>query len=119
VFAESVLQKSDLENVFYPCFYYLRKSIPNPDLVIQLVASPQFVMTRILNRNRESEEYISEKYLSDLDRGFRQLYKDIFNHRIVFINSDKFDFINDPDSFQRAVKLIETELPILKTYCIK
>lgn len=77
VFAVTSLSNDELENVYYPCFNYLRRNLIKPDLTIRLIGSPMFALSNIRHRNRAAEAYITEDHLTKLDRAFDALFGNI------------------------------------------
>ena len=115
-FAATALPRVDLESVFYPCFHYLRRNLPKPDLAIRLVGSTAFILSRIRKRHRAGEDYITTDYLVRLEHALNALFEESLDYKVITVNAEEYDFINDQNARQRVISLIESELPHLQAY---
>lgn len=115
-FAATVLPRVDLESVFYPCFHYLRRNLPKPDLVVRLVGSPTFVLSRIRRRNRSDEDYVTEDYLAGLELALNAIFEEAQDYNVITLNSEELDFVKGLNARQTVTLLLESELPQVRAY---
>lgn len=116
VFAFTSLSNVELENVYYPCFNYLRRNLIKPDLTIRLTGSPVFALSNIRHRNRVAEAYITEDHLTKLDRAFDALFQEYTDCKTVVVNVEEYNLVHDHNAILRLTQLIESELPELFVY---
>ena len=85
----------------------LEKSIPLPDLVIYLTASPDVLMNRIKKRGRSAEKNIDMDYLASVNESYSKYFFH-FNHTpLLVINTEHVDFSIEPDRFEYLIDKIE------------
>lgn len=118
VFAITSLSKDDLENVYYPCFSYLRKKLRKPDLTIYLTGSSQFALSNIQHRDRAAEAYITENHLSRLSLSFEVLFQEYKGCKVIKVDAEHNNLLYDKSAIYKLVQLIETELPNINAYRI-
>jgi deoxyadenosine/deoxycytidine kinase len=117
VFATTSLSTVELENVYYPCFNYLRVNLIQPDLIIRLIGSSSFALSNIRNRNRTGEAYITEDHLVKLDQAFDALFKEYRDcWKVVVVNAEEYNLVNDQNAVQKLMQLVECQLPELRVY---
>lgn len=116
VFAVTSLSNDELENVYYPCFNYLRRNLIKPDLTIRLIGSPMFALSNIRHRNRAAEAYITEDHLTKLDRAFDALFREYTDCKTIVVNAEEYNLVHDHNAILKLTQLIESELPELFAY---
>lgn len=85
----------------------LEKSIPLPDLIVYLTASPEVLVNRINKRARGYEKNFDADYLKNLC----QLYAKYFFHftatPLLVVNTEHVDFTAEPEQFAVLLERIE------------
>jgi len=96
---------SDLDHKTYKlCFRTIMQGryLPRPDIYIGVTASEESVVRRILERKRDMELAMHEKFPSYFPTIVRKFGKWLEllarQHPVILINTDKWDFVNDPRS---------------------
>lgn len=111
VFASTCLSGSELEDLYYPCFRFLRSRLRNPDLIIRLIGSPEFALSNIRRRNRDTEASITEGYLRKLDQAFDNLFYEYRGCDVITVDAEESNLVFNPREIQRLNTLIEQKLP--------
>ena len=84
--------------------------LPEPDLLIYLIAPPEILLKRIEERGREIESGISLEYLHLLD-SFYDDWMGTFNLcPVLKIRSDDLDFVNKKGHLDTVAKLVQEKL---------
>ena len=69
--------------------------IPWPDLVIYLQATPEKLLKKIKEREKELEKDIELAYLLDLNEAYNRYFFHYKATPLLVINTDNFDFLNN------------------------
>ena len=85
-----------------------RQAGPAPDLVIYLQASPETLISRVRKRGIEMERKISDDYLALLGETYTRFFHDYAAAPVMVVNSERLNFVDDPDDFLLLVQRIET-----------
>ena len=85
-----------------------RQAGPAPDLVIYLQASPETLISRVRKRGVEMERKISDDYLALLGETYTRFFHDYAAAPVIVVNSERLNFVDDPDDFLLLVQRIET-----------
>ena len=103
------LTLDDNEFALYSQLYnHLRPQAPTPDLVIYLQASVDQLMKRIQRRGRPMERSMSEDYLVKLCDAYTRYFYDYTESPLLIVNSDRFNFVDNPEDFEMLVKRVES-----------
>jgi len=81
----------------------LDRNIVPPDLVIYLQSSVPRLMKNIKTRNREIEKNISEHYIENLNDAYNYFFSRYRNSRVMVVNCEEADFVNNPADFENLV----------------
>lgn len=103
------MEKRDYNNyraLFYEMITYLKA----PDLVVYLKADVKTLSKQIRLRGREFEQTIERKYLERLNRSYAQWINKYNLGKVLVIESDKLDFVNNSDDFDMILSRIKKEL---------
>ncbi len=114
IFARALFQQGSLSERDYRSyqrvFQLIADHLPEPDLLIYLIAPPEILLKRIEKRGRKIESGISLEYLSLLD-SFYDDWMDTFNLcPVLKIRSDDLDFVNKKDHLDTVAKLVQQKL---------
>ena len=103
------LTLDDNEFALYSQLYnHLKPQAPTPDLVIYLQATVNTLMTRIQRRALPMERGISEEYLMRLSETYTRFFYDYSESPILIVNSDRFNFVDNPEHLQMLCTRIES-----------
>jgi deoxyadenosine/deoxycytidine kinase len=91
-------------------FKLIADQLPEPDLLIYLIAPPEILQTRIEERGRAIESGISLEYLQLLD-SFYEEWMSTFNLcPVLKIRSDDLDFVNKKGHLDTVANLVQEKL---------
>jgi len=81
----------------------LDRNVVPPDLVIYLQSSVSRLMKNILKRNRDIEKNLTEKYIENLNDAYNYFFSRYRNSRVMVVNCEEIDFVNNPRDFENLV----------------
>ncbi|MBC7224682.1 MAG: deoxynucleoside kinase [Anaerolineae bacterium] len=85
-------------------------SLPRPDLLLYLRASPETLLQRIRSRGRPIERGITLEYLSLLDSFYEEWLETFDLCPVLTIPSDNLDFVHKPRHLDIVVERIQDKL---------
>jgi len=97
---------ANYRNLFYEMITYLQA----PDLVVYLKADVKTLIKQIRLRGREFERSIEPKYLERLNRSYGSWIRNYDLGKVLIIESDGIDFVNNPDHFNMIISRIKKGL---------
>jgi deoxyadenosine/deoxycytidine kinase len=103
------LTRRDFEN-YFSLFKSMTSVIQPPDLLIYLRASIPKLTEQIGKRGREYETSISIKYLEDLNRHYETWIKGYQDGKLLIVDVNNTDFVNNPEDMHNVVKKIDAEM---------
>jgi len=114
VFVKSLLySKVNLTNdefkLFQRIFQIMYPSLPEPDLLVYIHSSVKRIIENIKKRGRNFEQSVSENYLLKIQNAYFNYFKQKPNLKILVINADSIDFVNNAAHFAKIVELIEKD----------
>jgi len=114
IFARALYQQGSLSERDYRSYQRVFKLIadhlPEPDLLIYLIAPPEILQKRIEERGRKIESGISLEYLQLLD-SFYDDWMSTFNLcPVLKIRSDDLDFVNKKGHLDTVANLVQEKL---------
>src|SRR5688572_15398206 len=102
------LNLDDAELMIYEKLYgLLADTIPRPDLVIYLQATPAVLSERIGRRKRDYEAEISDKYLEDLNQAYNYFFYHYTETPLLVINTTDIDFVQNESDLEDLVGQIQ------------
>lgn len=84
--------------------------IAPPDLIVYLQADTEVLMGRIAQRDRPYERAMEREYLDDLRRGYEHFFAAAQQAPVLYVNTNRLNFVSNPDDFQHIVDRIRTAL---------
>ena len=84
--------------------------IPQPDVLIYLRASIPTLVSQIKRRGRAYEMNIDEQYLSLLNEKYENWINNIYKGRVLIIDKDKDDLVDDYTGVDRICEQLEAML---------
>jgi len=105
IFARSTL-KEDEYNLYRQIFQIIYKSIPKPDLYVYLHVDVNNLRSNIAKRGRDYEQSISAEYLSKIQDGYYDFFKQQSDIAFLIIDSNNMDFIENQSDYAKMKELI-------------
>jgi deoxyadenosine/deoxycytidine kinase len=81
-----------------------------PDLMIYLRASVPHLVGNIQKRGREYEQSMKLEYLENLNRRYDEFINEMYKGRVMVIDKDNLDYLNNPKDFAQIVDRIDATL---------
>lgn len=91
-------------------FHQIANHLPEPDLLIYLVAPPEILLKRIEERGRKMELGITLEYLSLLDSFYDDWMKTFDLCPVLKIRSDDLDFVHKKGHLDIVADLVQEKL---------
>jgi deoxyadenosine/deoxycytidine kinase len=112
IFVRALYEMNNLSDRDYQAYFKLYelvlKTLPKPTLLIRLVTPVETLVDRIQQRARSIEDTIDPGYLRLLDSYYQQWDQEYAESPVLTINSQRFDFVNNPEHFTQIVNAMET-----------
>jgi deoxyadenosine/deoxycytidine kinase len=107
--AMNLMTTRDFDN-YQSLFKTISSKVSPPDLLVYLQANIPSLVDNIQKRARDYEENIRIDYLKKLN-GFYESWIDTYkNGKLLVINVDDMDFVNNKKDFASIIEKIDTEL---------
>jgi len=114
IFARALYQQGSLSERDYRSyqrvFNLIADHLPEPDLLIYLIAPPEILLKRIEERGREIESGISLEYLQLLDSFYDDWMKTFNLCPVLKIRSDDLDFVHKKGHLDTVANLVQEKL---------
>lgn len=107
LFAKVTLKGAELE-LFTRFYTLINPALRSPDLILYLHKSTDVLLKNIAKRGRDYEKNIPADYLENLSQEYIKHLKSIDNQRIIILESDKLDFVNDPGHLRIILEILES-----------
>jgi len=91
-------------------FQQIADHLPEPDLLIYLIASPEILLKRIEERGRKMESGISLEYLTLLDSFYDDWMRTFDLCPVLKIRSDDLDFVHKKGHLDTVAELVQEKL---------
>jgi deoxyadenosine/deoxycytidine kinase len=108
IFANITL-KNDENSLYQRLFHIINPNLPKPDLIVYLHKDVELLKKNIASRGRSYEQNIEPEYLNSLEMGYWNFFKQLTGSRILVINTNKIDFVNNQDDYRKILSLIQTD----------
>ncbi|MDD2521800.1 MAG: deoxynucleoside kinase [Anaerolineaceae bacterium] len=112
IFVRALHEMGNLSDREYQSYFKLYelvlRTLPKPTLLIRLQTPVETLVDRIQRRSRSIEGTIDPDYLRLLDSYYKQWDQEYTESPVLTIDSQKFDFVNNPEHFNEIVETIET-----------
>jgi deoxyadenosine/deoxycytidine kinase len=103
------MEKRDYNN-YRSLFYEMVSYLQPPDLIVYLRADVKTLLGHIRLRGREFEKSIEKKYLERLNRSYNTWINGYDLGKVLVIESDELDFVNNPAHFKMIIDKIKRSL---------
>ena len=111
IFARNNLQ-SDEFALFSRMFTIINEFLPKPELLVYLYLDIPNLQKNIRNRGRSYEQEIKNDYLENIQQGYFDHIRKLSGSRVLIIDTNKIDFVNDPDDYSAVIGLIDREYEV-------
>ncbi|ACO34486.1 MULTISPECIES: deoxynucleoside kinase [Acidobacterium] len=99
------LNLSDAELDLYRHYYQmLRASIPTPDLVVYLQATPEVLKQRLRRKGVPGERAISDAYIEQVVEAYEHFFFHYSASDLLVVNTSEIDFVNNNRDLQMLLK---------------
>ena len=98
--------KDDEMILFEKLFYIIQQQAPRPDLYVYLHLPVEKLMDNIKKRGRSYEQNIKAEYLKEVQDGYFGFFKSQSEMKILIIDIDNIDFVNNPEDYHQIKKMI-------------
>jgi len=107
IFAASTL-KDDEYDLYQRLFDIINPNLPKPDLLVYLHKDVDQLKRNIRNRGRDYEQNIEDSYLKKLEEGYWKFFRQQQQLRIVVIDTNEMDFMNNSSDYDKILSAINT-----------
>ncbi len=107
--AMNLMATRDFET-YFSLFRQIEQLLQAPDLLIYIKASVPSLVRRIQTKGREYENAIRLDYLESLNRRYETWIKSYDLGKILIIDTDSINFIDNPEDFEKITNKIDAEL---------
>ena len=108
IFASITLKDVECD-LYQRLFQIINPHLPKPDLLVYLHKDVAKLKANIKKRGRDYEQNIEDDYLAQLEKGYWEFFKQQNNFRILVIDTNEVDFVNNADEYSSVVDLINRE----------
>jgi len=106
LYADLNLSDSRVKRLFVELYNICREKTPQPDVMICLLASTDFLIERIRRRKREFEMSINRGYLDAVNGAYEELFAR-YPGRKLRLRMDEWDFVKEPNLLNRLSSMID------------
>jgi len=111
IFAGKTLDGDELA-LYSRLFKIIEASLPRPDLLVYLYLNLDQLKSNIRKRGRSYEQNINFDYLEMIQSGYLEFLRQQQNMRILIVNTEKLDFVDREEDYQKMVSLIGSDYGI-------
>ena len=97
-------------DTYMELFEQMMSTVRLPELMIYLRASVPHLVANIQKRGRDYEQTIQLEYLQNLNRRYDDFIQNNYPGRVMTIEKDQLDFLNNPKDFASIVDRIDRNL---------
>jgi len=99
------LNLGDAELDLYRHYYQmLRETVPTPDLVIYLQATPEVLKQRLRRKGVPGERAISDAYIEQVTQAYEHFFFHYSASDLLVVNTSEIDFVNNNRDLQLLLK---------------
>jgi deoxyguanosine kinase len=111
IFAQKTLEVDEL-NLYQRLFSIINLSLPKPDLLVYLYVDIEHLQHNIRKRGRSYEQNIENVYLEKIQQGYFDFIRQQQDLRVLVIDTNTIDFVNNEEDYAKLVDLIMQDYPI-------
>ena len=111
IFSAHTLQEDEYK-LYRQIFDIIYSTLPKPDLYIYLHKNTDLLLKNIAKRGRKYKKNITAEYLKGIETGYFNFFKQQNQIKIVIIDTNNIDFVNNSKDFEKIEKTIfDNEFP--------
>lgn len=114
IFAKMLRDQGEMDNkeygIYVELFNNMMEHVTSPSLMVYLRIKTENVLKRIKKRGRPYELKQDEKYWYDLNKNYNVFFNEYTWSKVLAIDVDDVDFVNNPTDRQWITGLIENNL---------
>ena len=111
IFARKTLG-ADEYSLYTRFFNIIYQQLPKPDLYVYLYLETPKLQQNIKLRGRDYEQNIEDEYLDNIQQGYFDFIRQQTNMRILVLDTNNLDFVNNQKDYDLLVDVINKEHPI-------
>jgi deoxyguanosine kinase len=111
IFARKTLEADELD-LYSRLFSIINAALPRPDLLVYLYVDIEHLQRNIQKRGRSYEQNIEDVYLQKIQEGYFDFIRQQQDMRVLIIDNNSIDFVNNEEDYERIVNVILQEYPI-------
>ena len=111
IFSRKTLQSEEYK-LYHKLFEIISQMLPKPDLLVYLYSSVERLQANIKKRDRSYEQNIEDSYLENIQQSYFDFIRHQENMRILIIDTNNIDFVNNPKDYKMITEAIFKEYPI-------
>jgi len=108
IFASITLQDVEFD-LYQRLFQIINPHLPRPDLLVYLHKDIPLLKGNIRKRGRDYEQNIEDQYLMQLEQGYWDFFRQQNNMRILVIDTNSIDFIDNAAHYEAILSLINKD----------
>ena len=108
LFAKVNLTRHELD-LFRKFYELLNTNLQRPDLILFLKKDTDTLLNNISKRGRDYEKLIPATYLDNVTKEYLTHLYSIPEERILIVESNAIDFVEDPSHLRYLLQLVQTE----------
>jgi deoxyadenosine/deoxycytidine kinase len=108
IFAKKTLPPDEF-NLYTKFFNIIFEQLPKPDLLVYLFLKTPNLQKNIHKRGRPYELEIEDSYLERIQEGYFEFFKQNENQRIVIVDTNNIDFVNNEEDYKKIVSVINKQ----------
>lgn len=105
IFAKATLSEDEY-NLYRKIFNIIYQSIPKPDLYVYLHVNVDNLIKNIEKRGRDYEKNINKEYLTQLQDGYFDFFRQQNDISFLIIDSNDMDFVGNQVDYAKIKKII-------------
>ena len=114
IFAKILRDQGEMDNkeygIYVDLFNNMMDHVTSPSLMVYLRIKTENVLKRIKKRGRPYELKQDEQYWYDLNRNYNVFFNEYTWSKVLAIDVDDIDFVNNPQDRRWITRLIEENL---------
>ncbi len=105
IFASNTLA-ADEYTLYNQIFQIIYQALPRPDLYVFLHQKPQQLLANIKQRGRSFEEQIDTSYLTKIQNGYFEFFKQQTTLPILVVDLEGIDFVTNQSHLEAIIRVI-------------
>ncbi|UBM62035.1 deoxynucleoside kinase [Candidatus Sulfidibacterium hydrothermale] len=110
IFARKNLPPDEFK-LYSTFFNIIYQQLPKPELLVYLYVKTDRLQSNIKMRGRPYEQNIQDEYLDKIQEGYFEFIRQQKNLRILILDTNKLDFVNRPEDYQKILDVMERSYP--------